>query len=192
MKQNNQQSITLWQLMSSAWKIAFLSFGGGVSALPVIHDEYVVRRQWFDDKTFEYLVTASNALPGPIISQLLVMMGYNKRGIVGAVVSFLTIGFTMPVVLIILMTLLYEFVPLPIVEKISQAVIPAVLALLTSFLWQQYKKAKAGLGWQKNWVLLSVAFIAFFILQWNIAIIFISVIITILIFTPNKQGDKQV
>ncbi|MGL5916537.1 MAG: hypothetical protein ACRCZC_02395, partial [Culicoidibacterales bacterium] len=77
-------------------------------------------------------------------------------------------------------------------EKISQAVIPAVLALLTSFLWQQYKKAKAGLGWQKNWVLLSVAFIAFFILQWNIAIIFISVIITILIFTPNKQGDKQV
>ncbi|MGL4972330.1 MAG: chromate transporter [Culicoidibacterales bacterium] len=192
MKQNNPQTVTLWQLICSACKIAFLSFGGGVSALPVIYDEYVLRRKWFDDETFQYLVTASNALPGPIISQLLVMMGYNKRGVAGAIVSFLTIGFTGPIMLIILMTLLYEFVPLPIVEKISQAVIPAVLALLTSFLWQQYKKAKAGLGWQKNWLLLGAAFVAFFILQWNIAVVFISVIIAILIFTPNKQRGTQI
>lgn len=190
MKQNNQPDISLWQLTISALKIALLSFGGGVSALPVIYDEYVTRRKWFDDETFQYLVTASNALPGPIISQLLVMIGYNKRGGLGASVSFVVIGFTGPIILILLLTLLYEFVPLEIVEKISQAVIPAVLALLTSFLWQQYHKAQKLLGWRTNWSLLAVAFLAFFILNWNIAIIFISVIVIILLITPNqKRGE---
>lgn len=191
MKQNNQSLVPIWQLVVSALKIALLSFGGGVSALPVIYDEYVTRRQWFDDETFQYFVTASNALPGPIISQLLVMIGYNKRGSFGAGVSFLVIGFTGPIILILLLTLLYEFVPLAIVEKISQAVIPAVLALLASFLWQQYHKAQKLLGWRTNWGLLAVAFMAFFVLNWNIAIIFISVILLILFMTPNqKRGES--
>ncbi|MGL4623896.1 MAG: chromate transporter [Culicoidibacterales bacterium] len=192
MKQNNQEQVPLLQLVVSALKIALLSFGGGVSALPVIYDEYVARRKWFDDETFQYFVTASNALPGPIISQLLVMIGYNKRGRIGAGVSFLVIGFTGPILLILLLTFLYKFVPLAIVERISQAVIPAVLALLASFLWQQYHKAQKMLGWQRNWGLLGVAFFAFFILEWNIAIIFISVILVILVITPNqKRGESS-
>ncbi|MGL5296225.1 MAG: chromate transporter [Culicoidibacterales bacterium] len=183
--------ILLRDVFWSALKIACLSFGGGVSALPTIYDEYVTRRQWFDDESFQYFVTVSNALPGPIISQLIVMMSYDKRGIVGGVISFLTITFTGPLMLIALFALLYAYVPFEIVEKLSFAVGPTIIAMLVIFIWQQLQKSQRLLGWKSNGVLLGVAALTMVVLNWNIAIIFITTVILILLLTPNKERGEQ-
>lgn len=63
-----------YECFISGIKIAFLSFGGGASAIPFMKKEYLENRKWISEEEFSDMVILSNLLPGPTISQIVLLI----------------------------------------------------------------------------------------------------------------------
>ena len=75
-------------------KLGLTSFGGPVAHLGYFRDEFVVRRQWLDEKGYSDLVALCQFLPGPASSQVGMALGLQRAGWLGALAAW--IGFTLP------------------------------------------------------------------------------------------------
>jgi len=75
-------------------RLGLTSFGGPVAHLGYFHEEFVVRRQWLDERAYADLVALCQFLPGPASSQVGISVGLARAGLPGAVAAW--IGFTMP------------------------------------------------------------------------------------------------
>ena len=75
-------------------KLGLTSFGGPVAHLGYFRSEFVVRRQWLDDKSYTDLVALCQFLPGPASSQVGMALGLGRAGWLGAFAAWL--GFTAP------------------------------------------------------------------------------------------------
>ncbi|KRE25076.1 chromate efflux transporter [Paenibacillus sp. Soil522] len=84
----------LWEVFWTACKLGLTSFGGPIAHIGYFRDEYVVRRQWLNERAFADLVALCQFLPGPASSQLGMAIGAGRAGIIGAIAAW--IGFTLP------------------------------------------------------------------------------------------------
>src|SRR5204862_5404862 len=75
-------------------KLGLTSFGGPVAHLGYFREEFVARRQWFDDRTYADLVALCQFLPGPASSQVGLAIGLSRAGYLGALAAWT--GFTLP------------------------------------------------------------------------------------------------
>lgn len=75
-------------------RLGCTSFGGPIAHLGYFHDEFVIRRKWFDDSSFADLVALCQFLPGPASSQVGIAIGLSRAGLVGAFLAW--VGFTLP------------------------------------------------------------------------------------------------
>ncbi|MBI4273284.1 MAG: chromate efflux transporter, partial [Rhizobiales bacterium] len=75
-------------------RLGVTSFGGPVAHLGYFRDEFVVRRQWLDEKTYADLVALCQFLPGPASSQVGIAIGLKRAGYAGALAAWA--GFTLP------------------------------------------------------------------------------------------------
>lgn len=66
-------------------KLGITSIGGGVNGM--MHREFVVHRRWFTDEDFLSGLALSQSLPGVNVANLALWLGYQCRGIVGAMVA---------------------------------------------------------------------------------------------------------
>jgi chromate transporter len=75
-------------------RLGLTSFGGPIAHLGYFHEEFVVRRQWLDEKTYVDLVALSQFLPGPASSKVGIAIGLSRAGYAGALAAWS--GFTVP------------------------------------------------------------------------------------------------
>jgi chromate transporter len=75
-------------------RLGLTSFGGPIAHLGYFRDEFVVRRQWLDDRAYADLVALCQFLPGPASSQVGIAIGLSRAGYLGAFAAW--IGFTLP------------------------------------------------------------------------------------------------
>ena len=75
-------------------RLGLTCFGGPIAHLGYSHDEFVVRRQWLDEKTYVDLVALSQFLPGPASSKVGIAIGLSRAGYPGALAAWT--GFTLP------------------------------------------------------------------------------------------------
>ena len=68
------------------FKIGAFTIGGGLAMLPVIQRE-MEQRNWINEQEFLDMVTLSQAIPGPIVVNMSVNLGYKLRGMVGALIA---------------------------------------------------------------------------------------------------------
>jgi chromate transporter len=78
----------------AALKLGLTSFGGPIAHLGYYRQEYVVRRKWLDDQSYADAVAYANSVPGASSSQVGLIVGTHRAGIVGGLTAWL--GFTMP------------------------------------------------------------------------------------------------
>lgn len=84
----------IWEVFWAACKLGLTSFGGPIAHIGYFRDEYVVRRQWLNERAFADMVALCQFLPGPASSQLGMAIGVNRAGIFGAIAAWM--GFTLP------------------------------------------------------------------------------------------------
>jgi chromate transporter len=82
------------QLFLAFLKLGLTAFGGPIAHLGYFHQEFVVRRRWFDEQAYADIVALCQFLPGPTSSQVGMAIGIARAGIPGAIAAFL--GFTLP------------------------------------------------------------------------------------------------
>ena len=81
------------EVLLVATRLGLTSFGGPIAHLGYFRDEYVVRRQWLDEKTYADLIALCQLLPGPASSQLGIAIGILRARLAGGFAAWL--GFTL-------------------------------------------------------------------------------------------------
>lgn len=82
------------EVFAAFLKLGLTSFGGPVAHLGYFHDEFVVRRRWFDERAYADLVALCQFLPGPASSQVGMAIGLSRAGYLGALAAWT--AFTLP------------------------------------------------------------------------------------------------
>lgn len=125
-------------------KLGCVAFGGPAAHLAMLEEEVVERRGWMDRGHFLDLVGATNLIPGPNSTEMVLHVGYERRGPLGLVVAGL--AFILPAVLITgsLAWAYVEFGTLPAVAPFLVGIKPAVLAVILGAVWRLGRRAVKG------------------------------------------------
>ncbi|BDA79868.1 chromate transporter [Leptospira kobayashii] len=82
------------EILFTFLRLGSTSFGGPIAHIGYFHHEFVLKKKWISDKNFSDLVALCQFLPGPASSQIGMALGYNRAGVIGAILAW--IGFTLP------------------------------------------------------------------------------------------------
>lgn len=75
-------------------RLGLTCFGGPIAHIGYFRDEFVVRRNWIDERAYADLVGLCQFLPGPASSQVGFAIGLMRAGYLGALAAWT--GFTLP------------------------------------------------------------------------------------------------
>lgn len=84
----------LGDLFAAFLRLGVSAFGGPIAHLGYFNTEFVERRQWLDQDTFAQIVALCQFLPGPASSQVCIIIGLIRAGVLGGALAW--IAFTLP------------------------------------------------------------------------------------------------
>ena len=131
----------LMELFLVFFKIGAVTFGGGYAMLPMLERELAEKRSWTTKETMLDYYAIGQSTPGIIAVNVATFIGFNKAGVIGALVS--TAGIVTPSIIII--TIIARFIgnfsQIQWVQKSLAGINVAVAALLTKSVWDFSRKA---------------------------------------------------
>jgi chromate transporter len=77
----------LTELLGVFLKLGFVAFGGPAAHIALFEDEIVSRKRWLDRDHFMDLLGATNLIPGPNSTEMVIHIGYIARGWQGMVLA---------------------------------------------------------------------------------------------------------
>jgi chromate transporter len=149
-------------------KLGWLAFGGPVGQIGLMHLEVVERRKWIDEEEFLRALNFCHILPGPEALQLVIYLGWKKRGYLGGVAAgllFIVPGF---ITLTALAWIYVHFGKRSEVLGVLSGFRPVGLALLLAAL---VRISRATLKGALPVALAAAAFIGFFVLGWPFIVV---------------------
>lgn len=120
----------LLELIFSFAQIAAGAFGGGLSALPLIEYELVKATSWLTASQFSQVLALSQVTPGPIAINAATFVGFQQAGVLGSLVSTLSIV-TVPIFILCVILLILKKVESEKSRKFIAQLRPIVAGLLT-------------------------------------------------------------
>lgn len=175
-------------LFMAFFRAGMLGYGGGLSAIPLVHKEVVERYKWMDDDEFSDILALANALPGPINTKMSGYIGWRVKGFWGMVncvcATILPTGFLM----VLLLTALSAFKDKPWVAGMSKGVLPIAGVMIGVLAWDFVSKSKVLLGWLPTIFLtvVSLVIVGFFDIHPAIVIF---VLIIAAFFTKGEKKE---
>lgn len=126
----------LGQIVTLFLKLGFIGFGGPAAHIAMMEEEVVTRRQWLTRQQFLDLVGATNLIPGPNSTEMVIHIGYLRAGWPGLILA--GVCFILPAVLIttFFAWLYLRFGSLPQLAPFLAGVKPAVLAVILGAVWK--------------------------------------------------------
>lgn len=131
-------SYTLLHLMIEFLLIGTFSFGGGMATIPFLFnlaDKYT----WFTRNELVDMIAISEVTPGPIGVNMATYVGMKSRGVLGSLVSILSLTFPAIIVMMFAYKYLLKSRSL-IVDRAFYGLKPVVLALFASGLYSVMKE----------------------------------------------------
>ncbi len=89
----------LFKIFLTFFKIGIFTIGGGLSMIPMIHDEFVNKQKWMNEEDITDVLALSQALPGVIAVNAATFVGYKIAGNIGSLIA--TVGVILPSFIII-------------------------------------------------------------------------------------------
>lgn len=131
------QNIDLFKLFL---KLGFFAFGGPAAHISMMHDEVVTKRKWFSNSEFLEMISLTNLIPGPNSTELAILIGYRKGGLLGLLISGLS--FIVPAVLIVLgFTHFYmSYYHIPQIQNIFKGMLPSIFLIIIMAVLKLSKK----------------------------------------------------
>jgi chromate transporter len=87
-------------------RLGFISFGGPVAQIAIMHRELVEERRWIDERTYMNALNLCILLPGPEALQLAIWLGWRLNGTLGGIIAGLC--FLLPsVALLLVLSFIY-------------------------------------------------------------------------------------
>ncbi len=135
---------TVAEVALLALRLGITAFGGPAAHIGMLRDEVVTRRKWITDAHFLDLLGATNLIPGPNSTEMVIHIGQVRagwRGLIAAGVCFI-----MPAALIVLACAwaYVEFGTLPAATWLLYGIKPVIIAIIVQALWGLFKTAVKG------------------------------------------------
>lgn len=135
---------TVGEVARLALKLGFTAFGGPAAHIAMLRDDVVTRRKWLTDAHFLDLLGATNLIPGPNSTEMVIHIGHVRagwRGLIAAGVCFI-----LPAAAIVL-ALAWVYVhygTTPTAEWLLYGIKPVIIAIVAQALWGLSKTALKG------------------------------------------------
>lgn len=141
---STNQSQPLRELARLFLKLGTVAFGGPAAHIAMLREEVVVRRKWVTEQEYLDMLGATNLIPGPNSTEMVLHIGYVRAGWRGLLVSGMS--FILPAMLSVLaLAWAYvEFGSTPQAAGLLYGIKPVVVAIIVSALWGLGKKALKG------------------------------------------------
>lgn len=155
------QSQPLREVAKLAARLGFTAFGGPAAHIAMLHDEVVVRRRWIDEQHFLDMLGATNLVPGPNSTEMIIHVGYEKAGWRGLLVG--GICFILPAALIVgvLAWAYVKYGASPQGEALLYGIKPVIIAIVVQALYRLGQQAV------RNSLLLGVGVAVFVLFLWG-------------------------
>jgi len=142
-------------------KVDMLAFGGGYTAIALMHDQVVNVHPWLTNQEFLDGLALGQITPGPVIITA-TFIGYKVAGMTGAFAA--TIGVFLPswLLLALLAPQFDRIRSLILVHRMVRGLLAAFVAMLVYVLWQVAQQALS------DWRSLLLAVVALGALRWKV------------------------
>lgn len=150
------------------FRIGSVTFGGGYAMLSVLDRDLSQKRKWITSEQLIDYYAIGQTTPGVIAVNVATFVGYNRKGVIGAIVT--TAGIVTPSVIIITLLAMFlnNFTDIMWVQKALRGINVVVAVLLISAVWNLGKKTIL------DWISFAIALSAFIaMVVFNVSGIFI-------------------
>ncbi len=135
---------SLVEVTKLALKLGFIAFGGPAAHIAMLRDEVTVRRRWLTDQHFLDLLGATNLIPGPNSTEMVMHVGQERAGWRGLIAA--GAGFILPAATIVLaLAWLYvRYGATPTAAWLLYGIKPVIIAVVVQALWGLLRTAVKG------------------------------------------------
>ena len=186
-----KETVSITKMFMMFLKIASFTFGGGYTIVPVMKDEFSIKRNLIDENEMVDIISIATSGPGPMAINCAILTGYRLHGVAGAIMA--AVSSTIPsLVIITVLSYFYKEFSENYYVKAALSGMGGIIAgvlLITS-----YNMAKQSL---KNNTLISLlimvsAFVASFVFDINTGLIILAVaIFGLFIFSIIKDDEDK-
>ena len=131
----------LLQLYTAFLRIGGLTFGGGLTMLPMLKYELVEKKKWLKEDELLDCYAIGQCTPGIIAVNTATFVGYKKAGIAGGI--FATLGMITPslVIITIIAAFLQNFADYAVVKNAFAGIRVCVCVLILNAVVKLFKKS---------------------------------------------------
>lgn len=133
--------VELWNLYAAFFRIGILTFGGGLTMLPMLKYELVEKRKWITEDVLLDCYAIGQCTPGIIAVNTATFVGYKRKGVLGGIVA--TLGMASPSILIITVVAVFleALMSYSIVQHAIMGIRGGVCALMLNTIYTLAKKS---------------------------------------------------
>ncbi len=135
---------TLAEVAQVALKLGFTAFGGPAAHIAMLREEVVTRRHWLSDEYFLDLVGATNLIPGPNSTEMVIHVGYLRAGWRGLIVAGACFILPAATIVLALAWAYVQYGSTPTGEALLYGIKPVVIAVIAQALWGLGRTAIKG------------------------------------------------
>ena len=138
------QPDSLAEVARVALKLGLTAFGGPAAHIAMLREETVVRRKWLTDAYFLDLVGATNLIPGPNSTEMVIHVGYLRAGWRGLLLAGTLFILPAATIVLALAWAYVQFGSTPAGEALLYGIKPVVIAVVAQALWGLGRTALRG------------------------------------------------
>lgn len=127
-----------------ALRLGFTAFGGPAAHIAMLHDEVVVRRKWIGEQRFLDLLGATNLIPGPNSTEMVIHVGHLRAGYAGLLAAGVCFIGPAAFIVLALAWLYVQYGSTPAGEWLLYGIKPVIIAIVLQALWGLGRKAVRG------------------------------------------------
>ena len=182
------------ELFFSFAKIGIFTFGGGYAMISVIENCCVDKKKWITHDEMMDIAVIAESTPGPIAINCATFVGYKIAGVLGAVFS--TLGVVLPsfVIILVISTILDDFLSVPLVANAFTGIKVGVSLLILNAGITMLKKMFSSVFAR---IILGVSFAIMMLVNLlslnfsSIAMMLIAGVISIIYFLINEMREDK-
>ena len=182
---SEKSATSLRELATLFTKLGFTAFGGPAAHVAMLHDEAVTRRGWMTEQHFLDLVGATNLIPGPNSTEMVMHTGKEQGGWKGLFVAGACFILPAAIMVTILAWAYVTYGATPQGASLLYAVKPVVVVIVIQALIKLGRKAV------KSWLLalIGIAVFALFMLGVHeLVLLFGTAVLMLLITLVRRQS----
>ena len=131
----------LWDLYITYAKIGLMTFGGGMTMLPILQREVVDHKGWATEEELMDYYAIAQCTPGIIAVNTATFIGHKRKGMIGGILA--TLGVVTPSLIIItlLAEIIRQFSHLAVVENAFAGIQVCLCVLIFNAVMKLMRKA---------------------------------------------------